>query len=333
VRVFNDWFGPPAYGSLSVVVGPATDSLPGLVLTAPAVTAGFSSLVSQSLSRSRGRSAGPPATIRTFLDEAFALQVSRQWWGNTLSPVSFHDAWLANGFANFSTSVYDLAAYLKPEEFRDHWVRAREALVVPNRFGVKLNDAGPVWMGMLNETYKTPGAGNILSTLKGGYILHMLRSLMWDPQRGDADFRAMMQDYVQQFANQAVSSQDFKSVVEKHMKPSMDLDRNHRMDWFFGEWLLGTDVPSYRLEYSLAAQDGGKRLLTGKVTQSGVSAGFKMVVPFFAEFASKTIRVGVVAMHGNSSLDFKVILPEQPKRILLNINHDVLTDKEEVKGR
>ena len=332
VRVFNDWFGPPAYGSLSVVVGGTTDSLPGLVYASPAVTAGYGSLVAQSLARSRGRGpGGPPATMRTYLDEAFPREIARQWWGNTVSSVSFHDAWLSNGFANFSTSLYDLAAYLKPNEFRDHWVKAREAILQPNRFGVKLNDAGPVWMGLLNDTFKTPGAGNTLATSKGGYILHMLRSMMWDPKTADTDFRAMIQDYVKQFSNRAASTEDFKWLVKKHMKPVMDLDGNHRMDWFFSEWLYGTDVPSYHLEYSLSPDKSGKQLLTGKLTQSGVSPGFKMPVPLFAEFAGKKVRIGVMAVHGNSSGEFKVILPETPKRVLLNINHDVLTDHEEVK--
>ena len=37
------------------------------------------------------------------------------------------------------------------------------------------------------------------------------------------------------------------------------------------------------------------------------------------------------AMRGNSTRDVKVMLPEAPKQVLLNVNHDVLTDKEEVK--
>jgi aminopeptidase N len=330
VRVFTDWFGPPAYNNLSVVEGSATDSLPGLVYTSPVVMGGWSSLVTQSMSRSRGRSAGPPATLRTFLDEAFSRQVSGQWWGNTVAPVSFHDAWLSSGFANFSTSVYDLAAYLNLQEYRDHWVKAREAILVTSRYGV-LNDIGPLWMGVLNDTYKTPTTSMVLNTSKGGYVLQMLRSMMWDPQTQDADFRAMMQDYVKQFANQAVSTEDFQSLVEKHMKRPMDMDGNHRMDWFFSEWVYGTGVPSYRLEYSLTAEAGGKRLLTGKLTQSGVSPGFKMIVPLFAGLAGQKVRVAVMAMRGNSTRDVKVMLPEAPNQILLNVNHDVLTDKEEVK--
>jgi hypothetical protein len=331
VRVFTDWFGPPAYNNLSVVEGSATDSLPGLVYTSPAVMGGWSSLVTQSMSRSRGRSAGPPATLRTFLDEAFSRQVSGQWWGNTVAPVSFHDAWLSAGFANFSTSLYDLAAYLNLEEYRDHWVKAREAILVTSRYGVKINEIGPLWMGALNDSYKTPTASMVLNTSKGGYILQMLRSMMWDPQTQDADFRAMIQDYVKRFANRSVSTEDFQSLVERHMKPPMDMDGNHRMAWFFGEWVYGTEVPSYRLEYSLGAGTGGARLLTGKLTQSGVSPGFRMIVPIFAELAGKKVRIATMAMRGDSTRDVKVMLPQGPKQILLNVNHDVLTDKEEVK--
>jgi len=331
VRIFDAWFGPPSFDRLAVVVSQATDSLPGVVYASPVVTAGYGSLVAQSLSRSHGRGAGPPATIKTYLDEAFPREVARQWWGNTVAPASFHDAWLSSGFANFSTSLYDLAAYLKPDEFRDHWVKAREAVVLQNSAGFKANDTGPVWMGLLNDTWRTRGAGAILSGSKGGYILHMLRCLMYDTKTGDDDFRAMMQDYVKQFANQSVSTEDFQRLVEQHMKPPMDMDGNHRMDWFFGEWIYGRDIPSYRLEYSLAAGDGGKKVLSGTLTQSGVSAGFRMIVPVFAEFGGRKVRVAIMAMRGNAARDFKAILSEAPKRVMLNMNHDVLTDKEEVK--
>jgi hypothetical protein len=342
VRVFNAWFGPPSYPSLSVLVSTATDSLPGLVYANPIALAGFSSLYTQSVVNSMGRGrrgggrggggdGGIPATMRSYLDEAFSREISRQWWGNTVGSVSFHDDWLSRGFANFSTSLYDLEAYLKPDEFREHWVKAREAVLLPNRWGVRLNDAGPIWLGLMNDTYKTMGAGAVLSTSKGGYVLHMLRCLMYDQATGDKAFRTMMQDYIKTFANQAVSTEDFKWLVEKHMTPQMDLDGNHRVDWFFAEWVYGTDVPSYRLEYSVSSEKGGKPVVSGKLTQSGVAPSFEMRVPIYGEVEARKILIGAMLMRGNTSRDFRVVLPQQPKRILLNVNHDVLTDKEEVK--
>ena len=47
-----------------------------------------------------------------------------------------------------------------------------------NNFGNRPNDAGPLWMGIRLNTFKTGGAYNRIVYPKGGYVLHMLRSLM-----------------------------------------------------------------------------------------------------------------------------------------------------------
>jgi hypothetical protein len=255
--------------------------------------------------------------------------MAAQWWGNTVGPATFHDNWLAAGLAGFSASVHDLAVG-NGVTFRDRWGDARAALVDKNQFGVRPIDAGPVSMGILNNTQQSPGASYVLNAQKGAYIAQMLRSMMWDPQTLDRDFQAMMRDFVAQFANQTVSSEDFQSVVEKHIKPVMDLDGNHKMNWFFDEWLYGTEIPSYRLEYSFRPGENGDTLLEGKLTQSGVSESFRMPVPVFAERAGKTYHIAVVTVRGNSTGDFKASLSAKPDKILLNANHDVLADKEEV---
>jgi hypothetical protein len=319
-RVFHFWFGPPSYDRLSVVVGvPGTaDSLPGLVYAA-----------------------GP-------------AQIAQQWWGNTVSPASFHDRWLSAGFANFSAAIYDLTA--RPALFREHWQQAQDDLVgtptapmvhcSPNPCSAAtilnaqqhmarsapLNESGPVWMGLLNDTYQTRGSGAQVASRKGGFVLHMLRCMMWDPKSGDADFRDLMRDYIHQFANRAASTEDFKRVVEQHMKPAMDLDGNHTMDWYFNEWIYGTDVPSYNLEYTVARSEDGGALLTGKLKQSGVSAQFAMPVPIFGDFGGKEVRVGVIPMRGNATGEFQVHLPEAPTRVMLNLDYDILTRHEEVKA-
>jgi hypothetical protein len=55
-----------------------------------------------------------------------------------------------------------------------------------------------------------------------------------------------------------------------------------------------------------------------------------MLVPVFGEFAGKKDRIGVVAMRGDATREFKVTLAQRPKQLLLNINHDVLSAKDEV---
>ena len=350
VRIFHAWFGPSAYDSLAVVQGGGADSFPGLIYASTWVMAGYGKIAARFETDCPG---GIPCnsvwltTGKAYVDEDFAREVSRQWWGNTVGVASFHDAWLSTGFSNFSASIYDQVA--RPADFADHWTLARQAILsrpddpdfmssllhpprpAPYLSDIRPNDAGPLWMGLLNDSNATPDVGNIVGAAKGGYILHMLRSMMWDPTTGDNDFRAMMQDFVKQFTNRAASTEDFQSVVEKHIKPAMDLDGNGSMNWFFQEWVYGTDVPSYRLEYSLTPYEGGKGLLSGKLTQSGVSPEFAMPVPLFAEVGGKEMRVTPIVVRGNSTAEFELILSELPERILMNAHREVLSDREEVK--
>src|SRR5258708_32153980 len=72
------------------------------------------------------------------------------------------------------------------------------------------------------------------------------------------------------------------------------------MDWFFDEWVYGTEMPSYRFDYQLT--DGGTTL-SGKITQSGEPDKFKMLVPVYADFGKGWIKMGSVFMTSNTSTD------------------------------
>jgi len=252
-------------------------------------------------------------------------EVSHQWWGHKVGWASDHHQWLSEGFADFSAGLFLQQIEHKPDQYLKYWDRAREAILAKNNFGVRPNDAGPLWMGLRLNTYKTEGAYNRLVYPKGGYVLHMLRYLMFDRDTGDKDFIALMHDFVKAYLHRNASTESFQAVVEKHMKPSIDLQRHGKMDWFFREWVYGTEVPSYRLEYSLTDEAGGKVLFKGKVTQSGVSPRFLMAAPVYFDFDGSVVVAGSVALLGNqTSNEFKIRLPQRPRRVLLNANHDVL---------
>jgi len=148
---------------------------------------------------------------------------------------------------------------------------------------------------------------------------------MQDQKTGDKDFIDMMHDFVATYTNHNPSTEDFKAIVEKHMKPALDMDGNGRMDWFFREWVYGTELPSYRLDYSLTPAEGGKILLTATVTQADVGAAFRMRVPVYAEFDGRMQRLGWVPVVGASTTkEFKLKLPKKPKKVVLCANYDVL---------
>jgi len=88
--------------------------------------------------------------------------------------------------------------------------------------------------------------------------------------------------------------------------------------------VYGNELPGYRLEYSVKPAPEGKFLLTGKLTQSDVSAGFRMKVPIYMEIDKKILRIGSVAVTGTKPEEFKVVLPEKPKKVMANAFNDVL---------
>lgn len=267
--------------------------------------------------------------LTEFVDEVNAHEVSHQWWGHVVGWSSYHDQWLSEGFAFFSAGLYLKLTEQKPDKYLAYWKHAEEMLLEKNAYGLRPNDAAPLWMGWRSSYSKLPGAYQALGYRKGGYALHMLQQMMYDRQNGDKAFIAMMQDFVKTYHNQNASTEAFARIVEKHMQPKMDLTGDKKMGWFFLQWVYGTEIPRYRLDYTLAPQADGKCLLTGTVTQSDVSAGFRMLVPIYLDFeGGKLLRLGEVTVMGSGpSPEFKVMLPQKPKRVLINANHDVLASE------
>lgn len=256
-------------------------------------------------------------------------EVAHQWWGQTVGFRSYRDQWMSEGFANTSASIFLQATRPKPDEFREFWKQQRRLITEKNAQGFRPIDVGPVTMGYRLSTQKT--GWDIYQNLvypKGAYILHMVRMMMWTPRDGDTLFRATMHDFVASYRLQAATTEDFKAVVEKHMSPQMNLGRNHRMDWFFNEYVYGTELPNYHFESQLA-QKGDATSLHFKLTQSAVPPSFKMPVPIYVELANgNVVYLGSVLMAGTMTADRTVQVPKLAapvKRALINYYYDVLS--------
>jgi hypothetical protein len=104
----------------------------------------------------------------------------------------------------------------------------------------------------------------------------------------------------------------------------MDLRGNGRLDWFFNEWVYGTQVPRYHFEYQLSPADGGKMKLHVTISQSEVDEHFAMLVPIFADFGNGMVRIGQVGIGGNATRNVDVLLPSQPKKVALNAYKEIL---------
>jgi hypothetical protein len=261
-----------------------------------------------------------------FVQEVTPHEVAHQWWGHSVGWASYHDQWLSEGFAEFSAGLFLQQATGKDwrKDYVEFWDRLRVRILEKNNFGVAPTDAGPLWMGLRLISPRSMNAYQNVTYPKGAYVLQMLRSLMYGLDDQDAAFIAMMHDFVQSHRERSATTESFKAIAEKHMTKIMDLEKNGRLDWFFNEWVYGTLVPRYHFEYQVAPADGGKFKLHMTITQSEVDEHFAMLVPVFADFGDGLHRFGQMGLIGNSTRSFDVLLPRQPKKVVLNAYKDIL---------
>lgn len=258
-------------------------------------------------------------------------EVAHQWWGHDVGFACYRDQWMSEGFAHMSASLYLQLVYSKdPKKYAQFWRDQRKAIVERNKEGFRPIDVGPVTMGVrLSNTKQGYDVYRNLVYPKGAYILHMVRQMMYDSKNHDQRFKDTMHDFVATYSGHAATTEDFKAIVEKHMSAQMDLDGNHKMDWFFNEYVYGTALPSYAFTYSFENGPGGDIVMSMKLTQSGVSDRFRMLVPVYLELADGTIiRLGSASPDGNTTVEQKVPLKglkQVPKRAMINYFSDVLS--------
>ena len=269
-----------------------------------------------------------------FWRDVGAHEIAHQWWGHAVGWTSYHDQWMSEGFAQLSTSLYIQYVRKDLKKFNEFWEAERKLIVEasPQTMGKKPYTVGPITQGYRLNTAKTGNVARRLIYPKGAYVLHMIRMMMYNGKTGDARFSKMMKDFVATHFNKDVSTEDFKAIVEKHITPEMDIDKNGKMDWFFDQWVYGTEVPAYKLEYSVT-KSGDKAILNAKITQSGVSDNFAMPIPIYVDFGEGFVSLGTVTIIGNKSFDLNDIqLPKAPKKVTLAALNDVLaTDIEVIK--
>ncbi len=265
-----------------------------------------------------------------FVQEVTPHEVAHQWFGHGVSWASYHDQWLSEGFAEFAAALF-LQQAVGPKWQKDYvefWERQRVRILDKNNFGVSPNDAGPVWLGLRLISPRSGQAYQGVTYSKGAYVLAMLRSLMYADMGSagnpDQAFIDMMHDFMERHREIPASTESFKAVAEKHMTKKMDLQQNGRLDWFFREWVWGTQVPRYNFKYDVQPAEGGKFKVHAEITQSEVDDNFAMFVPVFADFGQGMVRLTQVGIAGNSTRSYNFVLDRQPKKVALNAYKEIL---------
>jgi hypothetical protein len=322
IQLYTDYFGPSSFTHVQITQQTACNfgqAWPGLVWIP--ICYYFDTTVRHQLGMDWGD--------RGYWKVVTPHEVAHQWWGHTVGFSSSRDQWMSEGFADMSASLYLSMIEKDPKKYITFWNDERELLLERDPQGFRAIDVGPLTMGYRASNSRTGGeVTRRLIYPKGAYVLHMIRMMMYDRQNGDKQFKETMQDFTNTYRGKAATTEDFKAMVEKHMTPDMDAEGNHRMDWFFDEYVYGTQLPSYKMDYSFDSGADGTIVMNVNVAQSNVNDKFRMVVPVYLELDDgRIVLLGRVRLVGNSASPGKVPLKglkTKPRRAIINYFDDVL---------
>jgi hypothetical protein len=78
------------------------------------------------------------------------------------------------------------------------------------------------------------------------------------------------------------------------------------------------------LRYEVQRGDAKEITVRAQITQSEVDPQFVMLVPVYGDFGQGMVRLGQVAVAGNSTTTAVFHLAREPKKMALNVYRDVL---------
>jgi hypothetical protein len=217
-------------------------------------------------------------------DWIVAHELAHQWWGNSVSPASWDDIWLNEGFATYS-----------------------EALWWEHRYGA----AGlRAYAGSLDTrpfcgTVLAPTCGLFSNTVydKGGWVMHMLRRVT-----GDEAFFEGLRDYERAHHLSNASTADFQAAMEA--ASGIDLDD------FFTQWLTRAGEPTFEWGWTAAATPSGWVTYV-RLDQIQGGAPFKVPVDLLVVTASGSVKVTLDV----TSTSTEAVLPplaSQPTQVIFD---------------
>jgi aminopeptidase N len=324
IQIYSDYFGKLPYDHVALTPQPVCDygqSWPMLVYL-PACAFWDSTALN---------AYGLLDFDASYWKEVTPHEVSHQWWGNLVGFNSYRDQWMSEGFANFSVSLFLMKTSPKMDDYRAFWKEQQTNLIEKNPQGKRPIDVGALTMGGRISNDKNGNVYQMLIYSKGAYVLHMMEMQFWDPREQDEPFKRAMQQFVKDYSGKAATTEDWKASMEKSMPKTMDLRGDGKLDWFFDEFINGTELPHYTTSSEFTVGADGVTSAHMKITQSNVSNTFVMRVPVYLQLQNGiTKRIFNAVMHGNATIDQTVKLPGKfpslPKAILVNYNADILTD-------
>jgi aminopeptidase N len=174
--------------------------------------------------------------------EIIAHELAHHWWGNALTPESFSDIWLNEGFATYFDALYT--------EFAEGTLRFKERM--DNFSGLLSQDESLIY------PLSDPSPDQLFAAtvyFKGAWVLYMLRL-----ELGDNTFAEIIRTYYEAFLYKNVNTASFITVCEQVSGKNLDI--------FFNQWLFQGGIPELRLTWE--QNQGSLKLIIEQVQDPGL---------------------------------------------------------------
>jgi hypothetical protein len=243
-------------------------------------------------------------TQEAYTDIMPVHEVVHQWWGNLVGWSSYRDQWIDEGLAVYLSLLFADSQKLPDRTLYTWLTRYRKTLVTkPSDSDLAPADIGPVTMGTRLSSSKSPEGYETVVYLKSAWIFHMLREMLRDPNahEPDARFMALLHTLVSKYSQKAFSTEQLQKEVEAVMVPKMDLEGGRSMEWFFEQYVRGTGIPHYRVEFTTRRTEKGYQV-RGKLFQSDVPRSFIAPVPLYtSSLGGHSVLLGTVLATGEET--------------------------------
>lgn len=238
-------------------------------------------------------------------EEKLHREVAYQWWGQTVGLKSFDDAWLSQGLAEWSAFTYResiLTAGSLDAVQREEQERALtfEQTASIGRAPAVLDDQSAAYQSII--------------FYKGSMAFRMLRETL-----GRDKFNALLRAYVDKFRDQNASIDDFERLTTQLS--------GQNMRYFFAQWIEGTGVPEFTVDYQIIRTRSGKFRTRGTVKQNFEALHMPVDLMLRSEGDNQTTTVRL----DSKSEDFDFESTGPPIEVVVDPNNKILRMSDELR--
>jgi aminopeptidase N len=244
-------------------------------------------------------------TTRASSDERLQREVAYQWWGQTVGLKSFDDAWISQGLAEWSAFAFREATLNGAQLDAAQREEQERALTFEQTSSIV---RAPSALDDQSAAYKS------IVFYKGAMVFRMLRETI-----GKQPFHQLLKKFLDQYRNKNASIDDFERLATQVA--------GKNMRYFFAQWVEGTGVPEFNVDYQIIRTRTGKFRTRGTVRQNFETLHMPVELTLHSEGDSQT---KILYLAGTSE-DFDFESTGQPVSAEVDPNDKILRMSEDLR--